>query len=65
MRPEDRVRVLHMADAAETIASFVSGRVRKDLDSDRMLLFALVRATTLWSTARDAEIRFACLVQVR
>jgi uncharacterized protein with HEPN domain len=51
MRLEDRVRVLHMADAAETIASFVSGRARKDLDSDRMLLFALVRAVEVLGEA--------------
>jgi uncharacterized protein with HEPN domain len=44
MQPDDRVRVLHMIEAAETAVSFVSGRQRSDLDSDRMLLFALVRA---------------------
>lgn len=44
MQPEDRVRVLHMIEAAETALEFVSGRQRADLDSDRMLLFALVRA---------------------
>ncbi len=44
MQPEDRVRLLHMIEAAETALEFVSGRQRADLDSDRMLLFALVRA---------------------
>ncbi len=44
MRPEDRVRILRMLDAAETIAGFVAGRGRPDLDSDRMFLFALIRA---------------------
>ncbi len=44
MQREDRVRVLHMIEAAETALEFVSGRQRADLDSDRMLLFALVRA---------------------
>jgi uncharacterized protein with HEPN domain len=33
-----------MAEAAETACSFVMGKLRSDLDSDRMLLFALVRA---------------------
>ena len=51
MRPEDRVRVLHMIDAAETIAKFVSGRGRTDLDSDRMLLFAMVRAVEVLGEA--------------
>jgi uncharacterized protein with HEPN domain len=42
--PEDRIRILHMIDATETALDFVSGRSRSDLDSDRMLFFALVRA---------------------
>ena len=33
-----------MADAAASIARFISGRERSDLDSDEMLLFAVVRA---------------------
>ncbi|MEW5889194.1 MAG: DUF86 domain-containing protein [Pseudomonadota bacterium] len=44
MRDEDRVRIRHMIDAAEAVGQFVSGRVRTDLDTDRMLLFAVVRA---------------------
>ncbi len=44
MQPDDRVRVLHIIEAAETALEFVSGRERADLDSDRMLLFALIRA---------------------
>ena len=44
MRAEDRVRVLHMIDAAETVASFIAGRVRDDLDRDRLLLFGVVHA---------------------
>jgi uncharacterized protein with HEPN domain len=51
MRPEDRIRVLHMIDATETALVFVSGRTRADLDSDRMLLFALVRAIEIISEA--------------
>jgi uncharacterized protein with HEPN domain len=42
--PEDRIRLLHMIEAAEAACGFTSGRVRNDLDSDRMLAFALVRA---------------------
>jgi uncharacterized protein with HEPN domain len=33
-----------MIDAAETVGRFISGRSRSDLDSDEMLVFALVRA---------------------
>jgi uncharacterized protein with HEPN domain len=33
-----------MIDAAEATCGFISGRTREDLDSDRMLVFALVRA---------------------
>ena len=44
MRPEDRIRVMHMLEAAETVATFIAGRDRLALDQDRMLLFALVRA---------------------
>jgi len=44
MPPDDRVRLLHMIRAAETVAAFVTGHQRADLDADHMLLFALVRA---------------------
>ena len=44
MRPDDRVRLLHMLDAAEAASGFLIGRSRADLDSDRMLMFAVVRA---------------------
>lgn len=44
MRPDDRIRLLHMIEAAETVEAFVTARNRADLDTDRMLLFALVRA---------------------
>ena len=44
MPPEDRIRFLHMIEATETALNFVTGRQRADLNSDQMLLFALVRA---------------------
>ena len=47
MRPEDVVRIRHMIEAAETARQFVAGRERPDLDRDRMLLFALVRAVEI------------------
>jgi uncharacterized protein with HEPN domain len=44
MPPEDRIRILHMVEAANTARRFVTGRRRGDLESDQILLFALVRA---------------------
>ncbi len=44
MNPRDLVRLRHIADALDAATSFVQGRRREDLDSDQMLLFALVRA---------------------
>ncbi|MCX7598445.1 MAG: DUF86 domain-containing protein [Armatimonadetes bacterium] len=40
---EDRVRLQHMLDAGRAVIRFVQGRSRCDLDTDEMLLFALVR----------------------
>lgn len=44
MRSDDTVRLRHMIDAAEAAAQFMTGRDRSALDTDRMLLFAVVRA---------------------
>lgn len=44
MRDEDRVRLQHMIEAAESAIQFVAGRERSELDTDRMLLFAVIRA---------------------
>lgn len=44
MRNEDRIRLVHMNEYAETALRFAAGRTRADLDSDEMLLFALLRA---------------------
>jgi uncharacterized protein with HEPN domain len=43
MAPEDRIRLKHMVEAASDAAQFIAGRKRADLDTDRMLLFALIR----------------------
>lgn len=51
MRDEDRIRILHMIEAAEAVAQFVAGRKRNDLDQDRMLLFALVHAIEILGEA--------------
>ena len=47
MQPEDRVRILHILDACESVGRFVTGRCREELDTDEMLLFALVRAVEI------------------
>lgn len=44
MRKEDRVRLQHMLDAAQEAVAFVQGQSRKDLDIDRKLTLALVKA---------------------
>jgi len=44
MRPEDRIRIMHMRDACLSVARFVHEKERADLDQDEMLRFALVRA---------------------
>lgn len=47
MPPEDIVRLRHMLEAIEDASSFISGRARGDLDSDKMLRFALVRCVEI------------------
>lgn len=44
MPREDRIRVLHMIEAIEAIASFLAGRGRQDLNRDQMFRFAVVHA---------------------
>jgi uncharacterized protein with HEPN domain len=51
MRAEDRVRLRHMIEAAESAVLFIAGRQRTDLGEDRMLLFALVRAIEILGEA--------------
>ncbi|HQX08095.1 MAG TPA: hypothetical protein PKZ19_15000 [Zoogloea sp.] len=43
-----------MRDAAEAVVEFVQGRDRIDLDSDRMLLFVVVRAIEVIGEAASA-----------
>ena len=44
MRKDDRIRLQHMLDAACEALSFVQGRRRGNLDSDRLLVLGLVKA---------------------
>ena len=47
MNPHDRVRLCHIADALDAALRFAKDRRRADLDSDDMLVFALVHAMTI------------------
>jgi len=48
MPPDDDViRVRHMVEAAQSALDFANGRARIDLDSDRMLLMAIVKAVEI------------------
>jgi uncharacterized protein with HEPN domain len=40
-----------VSSTCESIATFISGRTRADLDTDRMLLFAVVRAIEILGEA--------------
>ncbi len=65
MRPEDRVRVLHMVEASESVITFVTGRQRSDLDSDRMLLFAVVRGIEIVGEAAGRLLSFRVRLERR
>ena len=47
MQGEDRVRLTHMIEAAESALRFAAGRGRTDLDSDEMLRFAITHAVEI------------------
>lgn len=44
MQADDAIRIRHMIEAAEACERFATGRGRKDLESDLLLRFALIRA---------------------
>lgn len=63
MQPDDRVRLLHIRDAANAAIAFATGREVQYLQSDLQLQFALVRAieiigeaaSKVGSDARDLD----------
>jgi uncharacterized protein with HEPN domain len=62
MRPDDVIRIRHMADAIQAAVRFTQGRKREDLDQDEMFAFALVRAIEIIGEAAtkvSAETRDA------
>jgi uncharacterized protein with HEPN domain len=44
MKPDDRIRLIHIADALGNAIRFTERRSREDLDKDAMLTFALLHA---------------------
>ena len=51
MHAEDRIRLLHMVEAAQAAMRFVAGRQRSELQSDQMLLFAVLHAIEVMGEA--------------
>jgi len=51
MPPEDRIRIKHMIDAADSVSRFILDRIRDDIETDEMLRFALVRAIEIFGEA--------------
>jgi len=47
MPPEDRVRLLHMIEAADDALNFVAGFGIAELEQDRRTLFAVVRCVEI------------------
>jgi uncharacterized protein with HEPN domain len=47
MRPDDLIRLRHILDAAREAVGFVRHRRREDLDRDRQLVWALVKAVEI------------------
>jgi hypothetical protein len=47
MRDEDLTRLRHMIDAAQEAIRFAQDRKRTDLDEDRMLTLALIKAVEI------------------
>jgi len=64
MRDEDLIRLRHILDAASEARSFVKGRSRSDLDDDRQLAWALVKAVEIIGEAAY-QIQEASRAEVR
>lgn len=43
MQQSDRIRLQHMLDSIQEALSFISGKSRADLDSNRMLVLSLIK----------------------
>src|SRR5713101_8147037 len=51
MRPDDRIRIRHMVEAAEAVLQIIDQRTRHDLDADLTLRLAVVRAIEILGEA--------------
>ena len=51
MLKDDLVRIRHMLDAAKEAKSFIKGKKRSDLDTDRMLVLSLVKSIEIMGEA--------------
>ncbi|MFN3763639.1 MAG: DUF86 domain-containing protein, partial [Anaerolineae bacterium] len=51
MRPDDLIRLRHILDAARQAGEFIRNRSREDLDHDRQLVWALVKAIEIIGAA--------------
>lgn len=63
LRDADVIRLRHMLESAEEAVGFARGRSRADLDDDRMLTLAVVRAIEIVGEAAanlSTETRAAC-----
>jgi uncharacterized protein with HEPN domain len=63
MRKDDTIRLRHMLDSAQEAQAFLSGRSRKDLEADRMLLLSLVKSVEIIGEAASRispEARAEC-----
>ena len=47
MPPDDRVRLLHMIEAATEAISFIADKTRTELENDRKTLFAVIRCVEI------------------
>jgi uncharacterized protein with HEPN domain len=75
MKRDDRIRLLHIADALGSAIQFIEGHSREDLDKDAMLSFALMHAIQIVGEAarkisqetRDQhpQIRWADIIGMR
>ena len=53
MRKADSIRLRHMRDASREAIGFAQDKCRADLDDDRMLVFALVKAIEIVGEAAN------------
>lgn len=75
MVKNDFVRLRHMLEAAQTSLQFIKGKKRKEIENDRMLCFAVIRALEIVGEAasqitklfqsKHPEIQWRAIVGMR